>query len=1061
MRRCAALVVSAALIGSGLTTTPAFADTSSTSFGSVQGPRWTYESRPINTQTYNAMPYYRTASWHSSATVFEPWVSAGAMHPSNADDAVKTWVAPVDGIISITGRVAKQDVSAGDGVVASVSINARSTPLWSRTVAFNDAIGYTTDSQLGDVVVHVGDRVHFAVNNNGDYGADATSWDPTIDYTGPWQASTQFSTTGQGGNQWSYQTRMINSTTYQAMTNIRDNEWHHDANAYEPWIGPGDMHPSNTYDAVRTWTAPQAGVISVAGRVFKGDISAGNGVVASVVRNSDTAPLWNRTLAYNDAVGFQTDTALSNVTVAAGDQLHFVVNNNGDYGADRTVWNPSISYVWDAAAGFSGVQGAHQWRYQSITTGDSAYTTDTRDLSTYVNWPAWTYSATSAEPWVSATGQHPGNNTFDSVRTFTAPYSGTVSVRGTVSSATSSGNGVRIKIVCNSTQVFPTSDWQTVVPQGQLPAALAVNTVDTGNIIVNVTAGDRLFFVVNANGDYGSDSTNWAPSITYLPAPVSSATYYVSAAGDDSNVGTRPDRPWRTTAAVNEQQRFGAGVSVLYRGGDSFAGGLDISVNATAGQPGFIGSYGTGTATLTDGVPYTRSIARLTNSDNVTVSDLHFAATLGSGYGTSSFTPVNHGIGLWVENLSDTGTRHEAISITRDLFTGSQYGAWMDSSSRPETDGFDGLSLTQSTFDSVYQFGAYALGYGPNAGGPAGQSINTTVTDNTFRNILGDPHYPSESQPLFVGNTTGVIIDRNLFANNCGQGGFSPLGGSTAMSVANVRNFFVRYNEVYGTRSHTAYDGSALDLDQDSQNGEVAYNLTYNNYGPGIQLGSYGGRTTANIAIHDNVSYDDVRGNTSASAQGAIRIWGSTDSVQIYRNTVVVDAAGVIGTASAVSFEAAANTNVVLRNNIFKTTGGLALIRAVDGFHIDRSNRFVGNLYDSSGAPLIISNDDTNGNTVTVASISAWRADSQETLGTATYGVVADAGFAAQQAPVGYLPQDPVSIYTGVDITSASPARATGAPLSGILTEQAPVVVSANDFHGMQRTTEDVGADAA
>jgi hypothetical protein len=520
---------------------------------------------------------------------------------------------------------------------------------------------------------------------------------------------------------------------------------------------------------------------------------------------------------------------------------------------------------------------------------------------------------------------------------------------------------------------------------------------------------------------------------------------------------------------LNAIQRFGPGTRILFRAGDTFVGGLDIQVVGTPTSPVTIGTYGSGKATLTDFAPYTDSIVQLTNSEYVTVQDLRFVGTLGRDYGTTNFAPLNTSYGLYVVSYRSTGHKLQSVHVTRAEFGGTQFGAFFDASTTPDIDGFNDLSFTDSIVDGVYQAGVYVIGYGSNAGGPVDQSSNVSIGDNQFRNILGYPGYPSEAQPLFVGGTVGIKIESNLFANNCGLGGISagaPLGGSTAFSVANCRDFQVRYNEVYGTKSHTPWDGSAIDIDQDAQNGEIAYNLTYNNDGPAIQLGSYGGKVTTDLAIHDNMSYNDVRGNTSRSVQGAIRCWGNTKNVQLFNNTIYIAARGSIGTPSAISFEVGRNYNFKSYNNILKTTAGVPMVRPngtapgdYNATHIDSSNRFVANLYDSSGASLLISTDNTKGSYVDITSLSAWHAAGQEQVGSTNYGVDAGAGFASQKPPSGYLPNLPVSDYTGLDIGARSAARDAAADPWPVITVRPPTTVGRADFHGHVGPIRDIGAD--
>ncbi|MGH9452837.1 MAG: hypothetical protein ACRD2O_02580 [Terriglobia bacterium] len=84
-----------------------------------------------------------------------------------------------------------------------------------------------------------------------------------------------------------------------------------------------------------------------------------------------------------------------------------------------------------------------------------------------------------------------------------------------------------------------------------------------------------------------------------LLCPVAgSATYYVCAAGNDSNPGTQ-SRPWRTLSRVNSA-KLGAGDHVLLHGGETFDGNivLDDRLATNPSQPIVIGSYRQGRAII-------------------------------------------------------------------------------------------------------------------------------------------------------------------------------------------------------------------------------------------------------------------------------------------------------------------------------------------------------------------------------------------------------------------------------------------------------------------------------
>jgi hypothetical protein len=96
---------------------------------------------------------------------------------------------------------------------------------------------------------------------------------------------------------------------------------------------------------------------------------------------------------------------------------------------------------------------------------------------------------------------------------------------------------------------------------------------------------------------------------------------------------------------------------------------------------------------------------------------------------------------------------------------------------------------------------------------------------------------------------------------------------------------------------------------------------------------------------------------------------------------------------------------------------------------------------------------------VDITSLSAWHAAGQEQVGSTNYGVDAGAGFASQKPPSGYLPNLPVSDYTGLDIGARSAARDAAADPWPVITVRPPTTVGRADFHGHVGPIRDIGAD--
>jgi len=491
--------------------------TASAGFSAVQGAnRWRYLARSKSTGAFVDATYLDGA-WYGPLSTSGCYVAASSQHPDDSYDSVRRWVAPVSGVVRISGSVRKQDTGGGNGVVASVMRNG--TTLWSATIAFDDGVGVRTDDELAAVPVSAGDTISFVVANNGGWANDATLWDPTIALIEEpsWSASAGFGST-QGAGGWRYQARDKRTGVYSDAV-WRSGNWYAPGGGY---VGAADMHPDNSYDVVRRWTAPSTCTVRVSGRVRKLDTAGGDGVVASVLRNGTT--IWEKTIGARDATGFHTGVDLDKVPVTAGDTISFVVASNGDWSNDTTGWDPTITVVkeprWTASEGFSDTQGADQWRYRVRSKSSGAFSDGSWSAG------AWYGPLGTSGGYVAAGSQHP-DDSYDAVRTWVAPYAGTVRVSGRVRKQdTGGGNGVVASVLLNTTSL-----WSRTIAFDD--AGGRTTSLDLQSVAVR--AGDLIQFVVANNGEYTHDSTLWDPSVTFVadPAPVVTSTTRTGAQLED------------------------------------------------------------------------------------------------------------------------------------------------------------------------------------------------------------------------------------------------------------------------------------------------------------------------------------------------------------------------------------------------------------------------------------------------------------------------------------------------------------------------------------------------
>jgi len=97
-------------------------------------------------------------------------------HPNGCDHApALAWVSPWDGVVRVTGNAHKLDPNGGDGVDVDILKNDRL--LWSRTIAFDDAVGHDFDLT---VPAKTGDHLYFRIHQRLTTDYDSTYFNPTI-----------------------------------------------------------------------------------------------------------------------------------------------------------------------------------------------------------------------------------------------------------------------------------------------------------------------------------------------------------------------------------------------------------------------------------------------------------------------------------------------------------------------------------------------------------------------------------------------------------------------------------------------------------------------------------------------------------------------------------------------------------------------------------------------------------------------------------------------------------------------------------------------------------------
>jgi hypothetical protein len=261
----------------------------------------------VNMQVYHGSDDFLGdgAFWHDG----NGYVSARLVQPGNDRDVARAWTAPKDGVVDVTGNVAK-DVLDSSGAPASVSITLNDQVIWGpQTLAAGDTSGL--DASVPAVTVSAGDVIRFKVAAAG----GTVAWDPGVTYQGDPPTVVQ-------APAWTDMATFHPNETFSG-----DGPYWHDALGY---VSAHLERASLRRDVARTWTASADGTVDITGH------ASGNGGPVSITRNGD--------VVWGPEVAGDIDTDVSGVPVSAGDVIRFVVGAGSAGSGSPAHWDPDISY---------------------------------------------------------------------------------------------------------------------------------------------------------------------------------------------------------------------------------------------------------------------------------------------------------------------------------------------------------------------------------------------------------------------------------------------------------------------------------------------------------------------------------------------------------------------------------------------------------------------------------------------------------------------------------------------------------------------------------------------
>lgn len=305
----------------------------------------------------------------------------------------------------------------------------------------------------------------------------------------------------------------------------------------------------------------------------------------------------------------------------------------------------------------------------------------------------------------------------------------------------------------------------------------------------------------------------WLLAGSAVPAQAAGVTYFVSAAGSDSNAGTSGTAPWKTLAKVNATV-LSPGDTVSFRKGDTWTGGVVTSQSGTSTAPITLNAYGSGNApTITGGK--SGNCIRI-NGNYTTVDGLNGVAC---GYAGISITgdrntvrnssAANNAVGIKAGYGSDFGTYTGNVltdnNVMNVLTVGTNCGT-AQAVNCSDDSGASGVLINgnDNEFSGNTITGSNAFSYDFNRDGAAVEVYNGN-RNNIHHNVAVDNNNFSELGKS-TGTTDGNIYRYNLVRSTCGANCSESKGlvaRGTGTSFGPTTGTVFEFNTVYltGARS--------------------------------------------------------------------------------------------------------------------------------------------------------------------------------------------------------------------------------------------------------------------
>jgi hypothetical protein len=349
-----------------------------------------------------------------------------------------------------------------------------------------------------------------------------------------------------------------------------------------------------------------------------------------------------------------------------------------------------------------------------------------------------------------------------------------------------------------------------------------------------------------------------AGAIAAPAAHASGTTYYVSAAGSDSNSGTSATSPWASLAKV-DATTFQPGDHILFRNGDTWTGQLWPKGSGTSSAPITIGGYGSGNKPAFAGAGRVPDAVKLWNQQYWTITGIDASNYAGSSTSDlkdfraihiggdnsqtlSGFT-INGvsvhdvtGVDNWVGG--STSKNRPGINFQMGWDRAKNTGGIVFNTTVPNIAAppskptiLNDIRIENSSVKNTSWGGIVLKQYsGTSPGAKAtGWGLRTSATDSRyspFTNVTIQGNYIIQAGTAYGAN--GMLIDD--VRNGLVQNNLVDRVGTSGIEFDYSDHVVAQHNEVTGTTVKAGGgDSNALDTDMGVTNAVVQYNYLHDN----------------------------------------------------------------------------------------------------------------------------------------------------------------------------------------------------------------------------------------